>query len=159
VIAGLVVYLVLEWAEFSLSVWDPSQESGAMTLIVTGPYRWVFWIVHLALGTALPLVLLGAARDRRLWALAALLVAVTLLSTRLNVLIPGQAVPELRGLEAAFQHPRLTFTYHATLMEYLVGCFFVAVGIAAFFLVRRVGAVIAFRIARGMPVPSSEVES
>lgn len=151
VIGGVAVYVVLEWVEFSFGLWDPREQEGALALIVTGPYWWVFWIVHLAIGTALPLVLLGLSRDRRLWALAALLVAVTLLSARLNVLIPGQAVPELRGLEAAFQHPRLSYTYHATLMEYLVGCFLVAVGMAAFFLVRRAGAVLAFRVARGAP--------
>jgi molybdopterin-containing oxidoreductase family membrane subunit len=148
VIAGLFVYAALEWAELSVNLWSPAHADESIDLILYGPYWWVFWIVHLALGMVLPLLLLMFSRSRRVWAIASVLVAVTFLAARLNVLIPGQAVPELRGLESAFSHPRLTYVYDATPMEYLVGCFFVAVGMAVYFIQRRVGAVIAFHLAR-----------
>jgi molybdopterin-containing oxidoreductase family membrane subunit len=147
VIASLVVYAALEWAEFSVNLWSPNHSEEAVNLILYGPYWWVFWIVHLAVGMVLPLLLLALSRSRGIWATASVLVAVTFLAARLNVLIPGQAVPEIRGLESAFSHPRLTYIYHATPMEYLVGCFFVAVGMAVYFIARRIGAVIAFHLA------------
>jgi len=149
--ASLLLYLGLEWAEFSVNLWSPGRDEAAVHLILFGPYWWVFWIVHLALGAALPLLLLLFSRRRGAWAIASLLVAVTFLATRLNVLLPGQVVPELQGLESAFHHPRLSYTYHATAMEYLVGCFLVAVGMAVYFLARRFGAVIAFRLSQDGP--------
>ncbi len=148
IIAGLFVYFILEFAEFSVTLWNPGSHNPAIELILTGPYWWVFWIVHLLLGGVVPLVMLLGCRSPRWWILAAVLVAVTFLATRLNVLVPGQAVSELKGLQEAFSHPRLSYTYHATAMEYLVGLFLVALGMASYFVLRRLGAMIAFRIAR-----------
>jgi len=148
VIGGLLLYFVLEFAEFSITLWNPGSHSPEIHLILFGPYWWVFWIVHLAIGGILPLALLLSSQRRVVWIAAAIVVAVTFLTTRLNVLIPGQAVNELRGLQEAFSHPRLTHTYHATAMEYLVGLFLVAVGMAAYFLLRRVGAMLAFHLAK-----------
>lgn len=147
VMGALCVYLVLEWAEFSIALWNPGAHHPELELILYGPYWWVFWIVHLALGAAMPLAILAFSRNRAAWAIAGLIVAVTFLATRLNVLIPGQATVELQGLAEAFQHPRLTYTYHATPMEYLLAMFLVAVGMAAYFVLRRVGAIIAFSLA------------
>lgn len=144
-IAGICVYIVLEFAEFSIALWTPGAAHREIELVLLGPYWWVFWVVHLALGTVLPLVLLLFSRKTTAWAIAAVLVAVTLLTSRLNVLIPGQAVPELAGLQDAFRHPRLDHMYHATAMEYLVGLFLVAIGMGSYWVLRRVGAVIAFR--------------
>jgi molybdopterin-containing oxidoreductase family membrane subunit len=79
--------------------------------------------------------------------LASLLVAVTFISTRLNVLVPGQAVGEIKGLQEAFSHPRLSYTYHATTMEYLVGLFLVGVGMTVYFIGRRISKMFAARAA------------
>ena len=147
-LTGIGLYLVLEFAEFSIHLWNPTTHSPAVDLILTGPYWWVFWFVHLGAGVVLPLALMLLTARKGLWVLAALLVAVTMLTTRLNVLVPGQAVPELKGLQEAFNHPRLDYTYHATLMEYLVGFFLVAVGMAAFVVVRQLGNAVGMRLAR-----------
>ncbi|MBF0292150.1 MAG: polysulfide reductase NrfD [Nitrospinae bacterium] len=137
VIGGMAAYFILEWAEFSISYWNPGGHSGSLDLILFGPYWWVFWIVHLILGGVLPLLLLISKREG-LWAIGASLVAVMFVSVRLNVLIPGQAVSELSGLQEAFQHPRLTYIYNATAMEYFIGLFMVALGMAIFYVGRRV---------------------
>ena len=146
VLTALLIYVVLEFAEFSLSLWNPSAHAPAIELVLWGPYWWVFWLVHLAAGVVLPLVLLASRRPGA-WTAAAVLLAVTLVSTRLNILVPGQAVGEIHGLQDAFNHERLNYVYHATAMEYLVGFFLVAVGMALFFIGRRVGAVVATRSA------------
>ena len=136
-LAGLIVYFVFEFAEFSIALWNPHSHAPAVELILWGPYWWVFWIVHLLLGGLVPLILLITRRPRA-WTGAALLIAVTFISARLNVLVPGQAVGEIHGLQEAFHHERLKYIYHATVMEYLVGLFLLAVGAAVFFLGERI---------------------
>jgi len=122
ILLGLAVYVVFEFAEYSLALWSGQVDSPAVELILFGPYWWSFWIVHLLFGVAVPVVLL-LTRSHRNWIVAAALVAVTMLAGRLNVLIPGQSVGEIQGLQDAFFHPRLSYVYNPTLMEYLV-CFF-----------------------------------
>ncbi len=136
---GLMVYFIFEFAEFSIALWNPNVHAPAIDLILWGPYWWVFWIVHLLLGGILPLALLTSKRPG-IWAVAALFVAATFISARLNVLVPGQAVGELDGLQEAFHHDRLKYIYHATLMEYSVGLFLVAVGMAVFFVGQKINA-------------------
>jgi molybdopterin-containing oxidoreductase family membrane subunit len=136
-LAGLIAYFAFEFAEFSIALWNPNTHAPAIELILWGPYWWVFWIIHLLVGGLVPLVLL-LSRNRNAWILAAVLLAVTFVSTRLNVLVPGQAVGEIRGLQEAFTHDRLTYIYHATAMEYLVGLFLVAVGMAVFFIGQQI---------------------
>lgn len=136
-LCGLCVYFVFEFAEFSVALWNPVSHAPAIELVLWGPYWWVFWMVHLAVGGVLALILLATSRPM-LWALAAVIVAVTFVSARLNVLVPGQAVGEIKGLQEAFYHDRLSYIYHATLMEYLVGLFLVAIGMAVFFVGRQI---------------------
>ena len=140
-LVGLCVYFVFEFAEFSISLWNPVSHAPAIDLVLWGPYWWVFWIIHLAIGGGVSLALLVTGRPR-LWALAAAIVAVTFVSARLNVLVPGQAVAEIQGLQEAFHHDRLKYIYHATAMEYLVGFFLVAVGMAVFYVGQRISATV-----------------
>lgn len=136
-LVAMIVYFVFEFAEFSIALWNPNSHSPAIRLILTGPYWWVFWIVHLGLGGAVPLALF-ATRRKQAWILAGFFTAVAFISARLNVLIPGQAVGEIRGLQEAFQHPRLAYIYHATWMEYFVGFLLLAFAMAVFYVGTRV---------------------
>jgi molybdopterin-containing oxidoreductase family membrane subunit len=137
VLAGIAAYAVFEFAEFSIALWNPTVHAPEVELIMWGPFWWVFWIVHLAIGMALPVLLL-LSRSRQAWWWGSLLVAICFISSRLNVLIPGQATGDLLGLQSAFQHERLTFVYQATAMEYLVGLFLVALGMGVFWVGQRI---------------------
>jgi anaerobic selenocysteine-containing dehydrogenase/Ni/Fe-hydrogenase subunit HybB-like protein len=131
----LAVTVLIEWADVSIAWTQHSQNAAgwaAWDLVLTGPRWWVFWLVHLLAGVIVPLVLL-LVWPRRIGAVgtAAALIAVTLLSVRLNVVIPGLAVPQIEGLDEAYTGPGLTFTYEPTLQEWLVsifaGAFFVGI--------------------------------
>jgi protein NrfD len=137
VAAGMIGYFVFEFAEFSIALWNPYLHAPALKLVLFGPYWWVFWIIHLLIGGLVPLALLFS-KWRFGWTIASLLVAVGFISARLNVLIPGQAINEIQGLQEAFQDERLNFVYHATPMEYAVGLFAVAMGMAIFVIGRRI---------------------
>ncbi|RMF32449.1 MAG: hypothetical protein D6759_08410 [Chloroflexi bacterium] len=117
----LALDALIEWAEYSIALWHAvPAEAESVRLVLFGSYWWVFWIVHLGLGVVAPAILLVAGR-RSLTATAvgAGLIAVTFLSVRLNVVIPGLAVEELEGLRLAFNGPGLTFDYFPTLPEWL----------------------------------------
>ena len=145
VLGSLILYFFLEFAEFSIVLWNPLASAPEISLILTGPYWWVFWLVHILLGGVIPLVLLLTKRPDA-WVLAAALVAATLISARLNVLIPGQAISEIKGLQEAFFHPRLDHIYNATPMEYMVVLFILAFGMAILYLGWRLSAILEKRL-------------
>ncbi len=109
----------------------PSQIA-VLETIALGPYAWVFWGVHLAAGTILPLLLLLPPR-RTLGGVAAgcLLVLAGGFAFRLNTVIPQLAVPAFASLPEAVADPGLRATYFPTLMEWGVLAFGVgAAGLA-----------------------------
>ncbi|MHB1105365.1 MAG: NrfD/PsrC family molybdoenzyme membrane anchor subunit [Lutibacter sp.] len=136
---GILIYLFAEIAEFSIVLWSTNSHSAeAIEQILFGPYWWMFFIVHLG-GAILALVLLNNKITSKSIQLGALVVVVTFIATRLNILIPGQTISNLKGLKEAFYDPRLTFTYHATLNEYLVASFIVAFAIFAIYFGLQIG--------------------
>lgn len=123
IITGLILYIISEFAEYSLVFWSPNSHiKEAAELILFGPFWWVFWIVHIG-GIIISFLLLLRGKSITAIGTGAFIVAVTFISARLNILIPGQAVEELKGLKDAFHHQRLNFEYHATTNEYLVAVF------------------------------------
>ncbi len=134
IIGGILFYFLAEFAEYSMVFWSPNSHiREAVELILFGPFWWVFWIVHLG-GALIALYLLWKGKTYQIIGTGAFIVAVTFVSARLNVLIPGQAVAELKGLKEAFYHERLRFDYSATLNEYLVALFIGAFGVALVYL-------------------------
>ncbi|RMG32104.1 MAG: hypothetical protein D6732_13810, partial [Methanobacteriota archaeon] len=136
VLALLAFDVLLEYAEFSISLWSSvPAEAESVKLVLFGHFWWVFWFVHLGLGVVIPgLLLLFGGRSPRKVALAGFLIAITFISVRLNIVIPGLAVPELEGLRTAFTGPGLTFDYFPSLMEWAVLLFTVSVSAMIFLL-------------------------
>ena len=66
-------------------------------------------------------------------------------AARMCILVPGQISGQIPGLQQAFQDARLTYSYHPTSMEYLVGFFMVAVGMAIFYVGMRLSNTLASR--------------
>ncbi|MDZ7756813.1 NrfD/PsrC family molybdoenzyme membrane anchor subunit [Rhodohalobacter sp.] len=134
VIGGVLFYFLAVFAEFSIVMWSPSSHvREAVELVLIGPYWWVFWIVHF-LGGFIALWFLYFGKTYQSVGTGGFLIAVTFVAARLNVLIPGQAIPELKGLEGAYAHQRLSFEYHASLNEYLVALFIGAFGVALVYI-------------------------
>ena len=118
----LGVLLLLEWAEYTTALYAsvPAKTSAVMT-ILTGPYWWVFWGLHIGLGVVLPgLLLLFGRGNVLLTGIAGALIAAMGLATKLNLVLPALAQEELEGLAHAFTGPGLTFSYFPSTMEWLV---------------------------------------
>lgn len=121
VLGLLALDLLLEWAEYSIGLYSALPAvTESLYLILFGPYWWGFWIIHLGLGTAIPLLLLVFwGRSVGAVATAGALIAVTFLTVRLNIVIPALATEELKGLGTAFTGPGLSFAYYPSTMEWL----------------------------------------
>jgi protein NrfD len=139
-VLGLVLLdVLLEWAEYSIPMWDGiGSKYQLLRHVLFGPYWYVFWLVHMLLGVAVPIVLLTFGRRRpAAIGTAAALVAVTFFAVRLNLVIPGLVTPQLEGLQTAYLDPignRLSFDYLPSLFEWQVLAGVVAAGVAAFFV-------------------------
>jgi Ni/Fe-hydrogenase subunit HybB-like protein len=143
-VLAILVYLAFEFAEYSIVLWNPGQQSPNLHFLLFGGYWQVFWIVHLLLGVLIPLALFASTR-KGIWAFAAFLVTVGFAAARMCILVPGQVSGQIPGLQQAFQDARLTYSYHPTSMEYLVGFFMVAVGMAIFYVGMRLSNTLASR--------------
>jgi molybdopterin-containing oxidoreductase family membrane subunit len=132
----LLLDVLLEWAEYSIGLYSaiPS-DAASMELVLFGPYWWAFWIFHIGLGVLVPVTLLVLFRNSS-WAaaLAGLFIAFTFFTVRLNIVIPGLAVPELEGLRNAFTGPGLDFDYFPTLTEWLLQIWIISAGVLAFLI-------------------------
>lgn len=140
-VAAILVYLVFEFAEFSIVFWNPGPHSPNVEFLLFGDYWAVFWVLHIAVGVVIPLLLFSTPQ-KGLWTIAAFLVGVGFAAARMCVLVPGQITGQIPGLQQAFQDARLTYSYHPTSMEYLVGCFMVAAGMAIFYVGMRVSDIV-----------------
>lgn len=111
----------------------PSHLQG-FRLAIGGPFWWVFWWWQLVLGTAIPLLLLilPTRKDPRWVSLAGLLIAAGFLGVRLNIVIPGLAAEEIRGISQAIASARMTTHYVPSATEWLVTLGVVGLGLLLF---------------------------
>lgn len=101
----------------------------ALNLILTGPYWWSFWIIHILFGVLIPLaILLNAPGNPRLAGIAGFLSSVTFVAVTLNIVIPVLVTPELEGLANAFVDPKLNPNYVPNVMEWMVIAFVFGIG-------------------------------
>lgn len=136
-VVGLILFLaLLEWSEFSVTLWY-GQADGFRSVLF-GPYWYVFWIFHLLIGMLVPLVLLlSRPAQRHIAGWAAFLPAVMMMAVRLNHVIPGQLTPAMEGLEHAYQDQRLRFEYFPSMHEWAVFAFSIAICMVLFYLGTR----------------------
>ncbi|MCC6175762.1 MAG: polysulfide reductase NrfD [Chloroflexi bacterium] len=140
IVLGLVLFdLLLEWAEYSIPMWyGVGSEFELLRYVLFGPQWYVFWLVRIGLGVAVPIVLLALwPRSRSAVGTAGFLVAGSFFAVRLNMVIPGLITPQLRGLERSFVDPRLTFGYMPSVFEWQVTLFIAALGIGLLYLAYR----------------------
>lgn len=137
ILVGLLALdLLLEWAEISARVWyGVGAEVQTFQTVLFGPYWWVFWVFHILLGVLIPFALIVMGQRRPWWlGVAGALVAMLFMAVRLNIVIPGLITPAFPGLQAAYQGPRLLFSYFPSLTEWQVALFVFMLGIGLFYL-------------------------
>jgi len=111
------------------------QDTQAWLVTLFGPYWWVFWFLQLAVGAAVPILLVALPRtgNRVGWlGLAAGLVLLGMAAARLNLVIPAQIAPAFKLLEGSYYHSRYALGYIPSLHEWLVVLGVVALGVWIF---------------------------
>ncbi len=105
-----------------------------LKLVIGGPFWWVFWGWQLVLGTLVPVLLLAlpTRKDPRWVSLAGLLIALGFLGVRLNIVVPGLAAEEIRGLSTAIASARMTTHYIPSVSEWLLTAGIVGLGLLLF---------------------------
>jgi molybdopterin-containing oxidoreductase family membrane subunit len=135
VLGLLVVDVLLQASEMLVALYGgvPGHVQG-LQLIVGGPYWWVFWSWQLLLGTLVPLLLLAlpTRKEPRWVSLAGLLIAFGFIGMRLNIVIPGLASEEIRGLTEAIASARVTTHYFPSAAEWLLTAGIVGLGLLLF---------------------------
>ena len=135
IVLGLLAFdVLLEWAEYSISYYAAiPAHIEVLRIILFGQYWWVFWVIHVGLGVVVPAYLLIVGRNSiRNIGLAGLLIAVTFIAVRLNIVIPALVTPEFQGLEKSFTGPGLTFIYFPSITEWLFGLWAASVAVLVF---------------------------
>jgi len=135
VLVAVLFDLLLEWAELSISLWmgTPEHTAGFRQMLF-GNYWFVFWIFHILLGVIVPVYLLAVKKNAVAIGWASFLVMLTFIGVRLNIVVPGLVAEKVHGQALAYIHPRLAYSYFPSLMEWLVGTFIIAFGIALLYL-------------------------
>lgn len=97
------------------------QRAAALQLILTGPFWWSFWIMHILLGVIVPVTIYFLFyKSRWLLIIGAALSVITFVAVTLNIVIPVLATPELEGLAEAYHHQKLTLNYVPNVNEWLI---------------------------------------
>lgn len=99
--------------------------SGASTdkLVLVGPYKWIFWVVEVAMGLVIPLVLVASPRTNKAlgWlGLSGLLIVIGMFGARLTLVIPPQITPLFDMQLGAYNQIRYTYGYAPSTSDLLV---------------------------------------
>lgn len=115
----LLIDVIFEIAEFLVHLYAgiPAHTYG-FKHVLFGPNWWLFSIVHVGLGVIVPVYIFLKKKNPASTAFACLLIALSFLAVRYNLVVPGQLKPKLEGLAAAAQEPRLYFCYAPNAVEW-----------------------------------------
>ncbi len=106
VAALLAVDLVFIASEFLVGIYGAIPDHLATyQTIMFGPFAWVFWILQLGIGAAVPLILLTNKRTNSnlTWVgLASAMIVVGIVGVRLNIVIPPLTRPLVEGFDTAY---------------------------------------------------------
>lgn len=102
----LAIDLVFIASEFFIGIYGAVPDHLATyNTIMFGPFAWVFWILQLGIGAAIPLILLTNKRTNNnlTWiGLASLMIVIGIVGVRLNIVIPPLTRPLVEGFDTAY---------------------------------------------------------
>lgn len=132
------VKLYFIWADYSQSIYgNVPMNIKAVNQVLFGPYWWAFWILQIAIGTVIPIVVLTQPRLAKSNGWAGWMGVLLLMGyavARALIIFPALAIPELETLTEAFGGLHLSFEYFPSAMEWAITAGTVGVATLAFLL-------------------------
>jgi molybdopterin-containing oxidoreductase family membrane subunit len=118
----LVFDLTLMLLEFLVGIYGGIPDHLAVfRRIAVGPFWYIFWILQLLIGAAIPLLILfrkSGYHPKRM-GVAGLLIVAGILGVRMNIVIPALSVPVFRGYDIAINSARMNWLYVPNWIEWL----------------------------------------
>jgi Ni/Fe-hydrogenase subunit HybB-like protein len=143
-VAGFLIFdLLLLFLEFLVGLYGGIPDHVEPYRLMThGPFAWVFWGQQLAIGAAIPLLLIFARPQQTKYktkelGIAGLCMFVGIFGVRLNIVIPALAVPVLRGFDTAVDSPRLGALYVPNWVEWTSSWGIALLGVLAAYWIMR----------------------
>jgi molybdopterin-containing oxidoreductase family membrane subunit len=135
VLGLLILDVIFQVSEFLIAFRGgiPGHIAG-LQLVIAGKYWPVFWIWQVLLGTLVPIIILSSKLKYNAVyvGIACLLIFVGIFGLRLNIVIPGLAVEEIKGLATAVTSQRATILYFPTISEWLLTMGLIGLGMIMF---------------------------
>ncbi len=135
VLGFLVLDILFQFSEILIGLYG--SEPGfvqSFQLVVSGPYWYVFWILQIGIGFFVPLVMLATPlrHDPRAVIVGCAAVVIGFIGVRLNIVIPGLTLEEIRGITEAVSDPRISSAYFPSAWEWILSFGIGAVGLVIF---------------------------
>ncbi len=131
----LVSVLALEGSHFVVAGWYQVGESyQIMNEILFGRFSVPFWLIHIVIGSVIPLFLLTTSPTRITSGISGFLIAVSYFALRYIHVLPGQTTEKLPGIAQAYVDHRLKFSYSPSGHEWAVVGFGLALTVAIYYL-------------------------
>jgi protein NrfD len=120
----LVVTLYFTWSFYSQALYGgiPSLVE-SITQVTGGQYSFWFWGIQIVLGTIIPLIVLSMPKlsaNKLVSGIMALFVLIGNAVARYLIVVPGQTVSVMQGVEVANSGPGLSLSYSPTPVEWAV---------------------------------------
>lgn len=132
------VKLYFMWADYSQSIYgNVPQNVEAVKQVMFGQYWWAFWLLQIALGTVIPIIVLTQPRLAKANGWAGWMGVLLLMGyavARALIIFPALTIPELETLTSAFGGLHLTFEYFPSVMEWAITAGTVGVATLAFLI-------------------------
>ncbi|GAB4504412.1 MAG: polysulfide reductase NrfD [Anaerolineales bacterium] len=120
----LVISLYFTWFYFSQATYaGHSALVDSITQVTSGQYAVLFWGVQIVLGAIIPLIVLSLpnlAASRLVSGFAALFILIGNAVARYLIVVPGQTVSVMKGIEVANSGPGLSLSYSPSPVEWAV---------------------------------------
>ncbi len=123
-IATSVAKLYFLLADFTQSLYGGAVDNViAVQSVLTGPYRFSFWVVQIVIGLLIPLLVLPQpklAKNGFVAGLMGLFLLIGYVAARILIVVPGQIPEMMPGQAEVFHGPKLSLAYTPSLMEWSV---------------------------------------
>lgn len=127
--AVLAIDLGLTFYEFIIPFLSDHTELATMTVQMSGPFWWTFWIVQLLIGMIIPFAITISALKKKPGAVvfASVLTVIGIIAVRFNIVVPPLIPPVIEGYPMN--------DYFPTLNEIAVSVCFITAGVLAYSLI------------------------
>ena len=135
VLGFLLLDIGLQISEILIGLYGQNPDYlASFSLVVAGPYWFIFWGVQVGFGMVVALTCLATPlrHDPRAVVIGCAAIVVAFVGVRLNIVLPGMSPEQVRGLTEAVFDPRVTSDYFPSSWEWILSLGIISFGLVIF---------------------------